>query len=322
MTRSYFKQTAVVVLPPIAGGRLSQPGLRRRLARAVLERDSENGELLRRITAVLKAPYPAEGLAALRMWGQTGDRPTVWLAAADPVYLEPRLDHLCVYSLRRTGIPSTDLRPLFDHLQDVLSEGSEFGFARLGSYGYLRADDGIATATAPTYVVHGERPDDYLPKGDGADDFRRLVSEVEMALHEHDVNVERMQNGLQPVNSLWIWGGGHAPQAQKRDLPVLFSDDPLLTGYWECGSATSYHWPADLEACLQESRDGFVAVTPNLVDDTGFLEHCFAVMYRALATRRLRRLVVLSRDGLRADISRRDAFRFWRRDASLLDAVL
>ncbi len=304
----------------MAGGRIQSPALRKRLARSRLGIDPVPGELLLRLTRILAAPFPNEGLAALRMWGQTGDRPTVWIAAADPVYLEPRLDHLALYSLRRRGVPSSELRRLFDHLQTVLSHGSDLGFARLGSYGYLRADTGIATAKPSAYAIHGDRPDAWLPQGEGADDYRRLVSEVEMALHDHAVNVERAARGLPPVNSLWIWGGGHAPERNELDLPPLFTDDPLLAGYWECSTSVSYQWPADIEACLQESANGIVAVAPDLVDDIPFLEHCIATMSRALARRVLSSVILLSRDGLRADLGRRDELRFWRRDANLLDA--
>ncbi len=320
MSRSYFNDTAIVVLPPMAAGRLQSPALKKRLARSRMGVDPVRGELLLRLTRILGAPFPDEGLAALRMWGQTGDQPTVWIAAADPVYLEPRLDHLALYSLRRRGVPTSELRRLFDHLQTVLSDGSDLGFARLGSYGYVRADTGIATAKPSAYAIHGDRPDAWLPTGSGADEYRRLISEVEMALHDHAVNVERAERGLPPVNSLWIWGGGHAPERSELALPPLFSDDPLLAGYWERGTSVSYQWPADIEACLQESANGFVAVAPDLVDDIPFLEHCIAIMIRALASGALSNVILLSRDGIRADLGRTDGLYFWRRDTSLLES--
>jgi hypothetical protein len=133
---SYDKNSAVVVLPPVRGGRLGDKSLRAWLAQSDLSVDNEPRELLASIVDELGLPCPDEGLAALRMWGQTGDRPTVWIAAADPVYLEPRLDHLCLHALQRAGIPASDLRPLFDHLQSTLASDKCFGFARLGQYGY------------------------------------------------------------------------------------------------------------------------------------------------------------------------------------------
>ena len=86
--------TAIAVMPAVGGGRLRDAGLLRWLARSSLRRIDAPRELLSRILAALETPYPESGLGALRMWGQTGERPTVWIAAADPVYLEPRLDQV------------------------------------------------------------------------------------------------------------------------------------------------------------------------------------------------------------------------------------
>ena len=302
----------------MTGGRVTDPALRRWLGRSNLQAGAAREELLSRITRVLDVPCPRHGLAALRMWGQTGDRPTVWLAAADPVYLEPRLDHLSLHSMRRTGVPATDLRPLFEHLQDLLAEGTDFGFARLGTFGYVRADRGFATASLPSYAVHGEKPDRFLPAGEGADAYRRLVSEIEMALHEHAVNARRQECGLRPINSLWIWGGGKAPQQQRQQLPVLFADDPLPTGYWESGCGDSSQWPGSIDACLEDTEKGVVAITPEFVDDPGFLEDCLNTLRAALRSRAISKAVILSRDGLQAEIRRAHSSRFWRRGTRLL----
>ena len=86
-------------MPSLAGNRVADKGLRRWLSRALVKRFENPRQLLESVLEVLKLPYPDNGIAALRMWGQTGDRPTVWVAAADPVYLEPRLDHLCLHAL-------------------------------------------------------------------------------------------------------------------------------------------------------------------------------------------------------------------------------
>ncbi|MDH3266515.1 MAG: hypothetical protein OEM25_06080, partial [Gammaproteobacteria bacterium] len=155
MSVPYEKTAAVVYLPAITGGRLKNVSLRRWLSRSDLRMAMGAQELLASVLGRLNLPYSDAGLGALRMWGQTGDRPTVWIAAADPVYLEPRLDHICLHSLPLESVPSNDLRLLFDHLQRVLGEHSGYGFARVGSCGYLRAADPVSTAIMPSYVVHG-----------------------------------------------------------------------------------------------------------------------------------------------------------------------
>ena len=318
MNGSYDKTAAVVVLPPLRGGRLSDGSLRAWLAQSDLSESEKPQELLAAILGELGLPYPDEGLAALRMWGQTGDRPTVWIAAADPVYLEPRLDHLRLHALQCTGIRSPDLRPLFDHLQDTLAEDQRYGFARLGAYGYLRAEEPISTAMMPAYVIDQREPGEFLPTGEHTVMHRNILSEIEMALHEHPVNVRRIEEGKAPVNSLWLWGGGKAPQKITRSQPPIFTDDPLLLGYWESATAVADLWPGDFAACAEASLHGFVAVTPEGDMAPESLVGYLRELRELLRCKRIGRLIVLSRDGLRAEIHRSDTLKFWRRDSELL----
>jgi hypothetical protein len=316
---SYDKNTALVVLPPVRGGRLQDTSLRAWLAQSELTLDPEPKELLAQITDELGLPYPEEGLAALRMWGQTGDRPTVWIAAADPVYLEPRLDHLCLHALLKPGIDSSDLRPLFDHLQETLAGDKRFGFARLGSNGYLRAEQAISTASVPAYCVDQREPGQFLPTGEHTVSHRNILSEIEMSLHEHEVNERRMAAGQQPVNSLWLWGGGMAAEKVTRPQPPLFADDPLLAGYWESATAVCDVWPGDFAACAEASLHGFVAVTPETDQRHETMEGYLGELRDMLRSNRIGRLILLFRDGLRADVRRSQTLKFWRRDSALLD---
>jgi len=319
VTTSYDKSAAVVVLPPAGGGRITDPSLRTWLAQSDLSREEHPRELLARVLEVLNLPYPEEGLGALRMWGQTGDRPTVWIAAADPVFLEPRLDHLRLHALRYPDLPSHELRPLFDHLQKTLAADRQFGFARLGYCGYLRASVPISTSSVPAYVVDGQNPGDFLPSGEHTRTHRNILSEIEMALHEHEVNADRAAEGRPPVNSLWLWGGGRAPERVTRPQPPLFADDPLMLGYWESATAVSELWPGDFASCVEASIAGFVAVTPEEDQTSASLMRWLSDLRELLREHAVSRLVLLFRDGLRADVQRSHGFRIWRRDSPLLD---
>ncbi|MGB5626247.1 MAG: hypothetical protein WBM61_10975 [Woeseiaceae bacterium] len=320
MNASYDNSAAVVVLPPVSGGRLQDRSLRAWLAQSDLRRVPGNRELLEMIVGVLDLPYPDEGLAALRMWGQTGERPTVWLAAADPVYLEPRLDHLCLHASPSIQMPPSDFGALIQHLQETLGDEQRFGFIRLGNSGYLRAENPLSTARVPPYLVDQKVPSDYLPEGEDAATYRNLLSEIEMSLHDHEVNQRRIAAGQQPVNSLWLWGGGLAPPRQTRPQPRLFANDPLLLGYWDSANAVAKLWPGSIAECIDAGqRTDFVAVAPDQADDTVFLEDCLRQLRAALREKRLNQLTLLFRDGLRADVTRSHRLRFWRRDANLLD---
>lgn len=308
------------MLPPVSGVRLEDHSLRTWLAQSDLTRVARDAVILAQIADVLELPHPEEGLAALRMWGQTRERPTVWIAAADPVYLEPRLDRLCLHDLSNDMIAPGEFRVLIEHLQETLAADKRFGFIRLGQFGYLRAERPMSTAQVPACVVDAKVPSDYLPGGDGAATYRNLLSEIEMSLHDHEVNRRRMAAGRPPVNSLWLWGGGLAPPQETRALPPLYSNDPLLLGYWDSANASARLWPGDMAECIRDRHGaGFVAVAPETGDSPDFLEDCLAQLRAALRQKRLDRVTILFRDGCRADIIRSHRLRFWRRDSRLLD---
>jgi hypothetical protein len=319
MNASYDKNAAVVVLPPVSGGRLQSGSLRTWLSQSDLTFETGPKEWLAKIIQEIGLPYPEDGFAALRMWGQTGDRPANWISAADPIYLEPRLDHLCLHALRSNGVEPEQMRVLFDYLQTTLGEDNGFGFTRLRSYGYISARKPIASAAMPAYVVDQQKPDDFLPSGEDAAEQRNLLSEIEMALHDHEVNIEREAGGQLPVNSLWLWGGGRAPDQITRAQPPLFSDDGLLTGYWYSATAVATAWPGSISECIEQSVAGFVAETPEFDDRPELLENCLLELREALRSGRLSHLTLLFRDGVRAHVHRSNAVRVWRRSSRLLD---
>jgi hypothetical protein len=312
----YDKTGAVVALPVEIGTAAHDAVVSRWLAHADLTRTTMRRDPLMRILGVLNLPCPDSGLGALRLWGQTGDRPGVWIAAADPVYLEPRLDHLCLHSLQG-AVPASELGALVDHLQRTLVDEGDYGFARVGSCVYLRAEHPVATADSSPAIIDGQAPDGFMPKGADAADYLRLSSEVEMALHDHEVNERREAEGLPPVNGLWLWGGGIAPQVQTVLHPPLFGGDALLKGHWHSRTAAVIDWPGTIAGCIEQSPDGFVAVVPG--GEAHRVGELLLELRECLAAKRVSRLTLLFTDGVEARMLRSQAWRFWRRSISLPD---
>jgi len=309
---------AIVVLPAGRSGRIREAKQRRWLSRSELRHNAAPSEMFTRVLTAAGISPPDEGLAALRLWGQTGDRPHVWIAAADPVHLEPRLDHLCLHALEGLQSPKMDLRAIFDFLQKSLGQGSGFAFARIGKHGYLRGDEAISTASVSASSLDGMEPDDYMPKGDEAASYLTLTSELQMCLHEHEVNVRRETDGLMPINSIWFWGGGRAPEKTVKLLPPFFGADPLFQGFWESCTGVIAPWPGNFADCLDIAVKDLVVMTPADDEDGDALARYLDELRGHLKSGRLDRLVLLFRDGLSARIGRFDAFRFWRRSSELL----
>jgi hypothetical protein len=92
----------------------------------------------------------------------------------------------------------------------------------------------------------------------------------------------------------------------------------LLTGYWESATAVSDDWPGSFAQCADASLRGFVAVTAEDDQRSETLCRYLEELRGLLKTGRVSRLVLLFRDGVRAEVRRSQKFRFWRRDSVLL----
>lgn len=64
----------------------------------------------------------------------------------------------------------------------------------------------------PPHDILDRRAGDYLPQGKGAEHFVEMMRESYDILKEHPVNKDRIARGLNPANSLWIWGQGTKPE--------------------------------------------------------------------------------------------------------------
>ncbi len=309
---------AIVVLPAAMAGRISSDRDRRWLSRSPLRVSGSPGEIFARVLSAAGLSPVEEGLAALRLWGQTGDRPNVWVAAADPIHLEARLDRLRLHALKGAQWPRSDLRAIFDFLQKSLGDDTTIAFVRVGNYAYLRGDEAMATASVSAAVIDGQEPDEFMPSGESAAGYHRLSGEMQMCLHDHEINLRREAQGLMPVNSVWFWGGGKAPQKKVQKLPLLFGDDPLFKGYWESCTGVMEPWPGNFARCLDIAVKDLVVVTPAIGQDGDLLATYFDELRELLKIGRLNKLVLLFRDGLTAEVGRFDAFRLWRRLSELL----
>ncbi len=299
------QHSAIVIINSLRS--IRSPALKRWLAKGDLIRQ-DPASLADRVLNAIDFHGGMDSPAAHRLLGQTGDAPEGWIAAADPVYMEPRLDHLCLHSLGAT-MRDGELSQLFDHLQASLGDTAEF--LSVGACGYLKTAAMPLSDIEPD-ALHGYVPDRFLPEGEGVDVTRRLQSEIEMALHDHPVNLRRQANQLQPVNALWLWGGGAMNASVRPDLPALHADDPLLRGFWTASSGSASGWS---ESLSDVSRQGGVAVVPE--DDALGAEERLETIRVAFARGRVRQLRLLTRDGFCLKSSRRAQWKFWRRDIDL-----
>lgn len=64
----------------------------------------------------------------------------------------------------------------------------------------------------PPHDILDRKAEPYLPQGKGAEHFIEMMRESYDLLKDHPVNKARIARGLNPANSLWIWGQGTRPE--------------------------------------------------------------------------------------------------------------
>ena len=307
---------AIIVLPPGAGGRIKSERLRAWLSRGQVGFGVPLQSPLEKTLVDLDAPLTDGSGAALRYWGEKDERPVEWLAGADPVWLRPRMRDVVVEVLPPDLLPETDIRELFTSLQSELEGADDLRLESDGRFGYLFSDMPFGTASVSGDVMQGRVPDCLNATGDSLEQYHRINTEIQMLLHEHPVNQRRQGDGLPPINSLWLWGGGVAPQPELFPLPKLYADDPLFRGYWLAHGVKANSWPGDLETCCDFGSGSFVAVPPATEDSSPdpWLSELKQLMVRG----RFSRLIVNFRDELCAELKYQDQFRFWKPVANVL----
>ena len=314
MAQKSGKRHAIIVLRDAVPDELGDTAIRGFLAKGRVQRAGRGAETLNRVLAVVGHAPVSTGMAALRFWGQTGDRSQVWLAGADPVFLETLVSGLRLHAFAADEISDREWRRLFDDLQDTLGVVDGLAFARIGNCGYLRGDASLSTADSSPDNVDGASVDAVLPANDASGRFHRLLGELQMVLHEHPVNVARENAGLRPVNSLWLWGGGFAAEKEVRPMPALFSGDPLFRGYWESCTGAVSGWNGDLADCLDAAMQDFV-IAPGgsaAAGDHASVARLLRQARRCLVSGELHKLTLLFADNLQVQMKRVDLLKFWR----------
>jgi hypothetical protein len=301
---------AIVVLPPDPACLQVLEKHARWLARGKSSLQETGSEPLLAVLSELGLLRVPSGLAALRMWGQTGEPPGQWIAAADPVYFEAMLDHIRVHALRPDELREDELREVVALLVKELSGGSR-EFVRLGEHVYLQGGQPFKTAGCSSSSIDGREPDRFLPTGADAREHDRLTGEMQLLLHDAAVNQVRQQEGLVPVNSLWLWGGGIAAESSVQHLPPLIGDDALFRGFWKSCCTDGLQWQGR-DNWVKSAPRGFVAVISSSVDIDLVTENLLSHARTQLTRGRIRRLTIFFGGRWVLRLRRLDLLAVWR----------
>ena len=124
----------------------------------------------------------------------------------------------------------------------------------------------------PPHDVLTQRVGDHLPKGEGSEFLTDMMKKSYEILKDHPVNQDRIARGLNPANTLWIWGQGRKPSLSsfydKYGIKgTAISAVDLIKGIAICAGLTSVdvegatgtlhtNFDGKAQAAIREYKDG------------------------------------------------------------------
>lgn len=258
--------------------------------------------------------YPS---AAVVRTGLTGERAGGFWLRAQPIHFAAGLDRLTTVPLhgqaRMSIAERNSLAPTFaEHLQ---STGFELHDGADGEW-LLRSEAPLQVQTVTPEFAAANPAEHILPSGRDAGGLRRLMTELQMLLHEHPVNSQRQLRGLPALNAIWLHGEGMlsdvSAHASAQALPAGCGDDVYLRGIYRLHDRPVQPQPADAASLLSRISGPTLACI-----DEGRVEalegQWLAPLSRALMSGAIARLTVMF-DGWQVITDRAAMFKLWRRD--------
>jgi hypothetical protein len=134
----------------------------------------------------------------------------------------------------------------------------------------------LAQTVAARYAMTGELQD-AQPAGPGATTLRRVMTELQMLMHE------KLTYASAP-NAVWLWGGGEMPQLEPKELPLIWTNDAYSRGIYRAHSATGRckPLPRTPDNILEHVADAPVVAVLRDCSVADLEEHWFAPVLRAL----------------------------------------
>jgi len=162
--------------------------------------------------------------------------PTEWLRA-DPVYLLADRNGLILFDSETVGLEENEADCLIELLNDGLAaDGITLKRGISASRWYVSMSNVGTTWSHSPRALSGQAIEPHSGDLRQSVELKRLMTSVQMLLHQSPVNAYRESEEKRPVNSVWLWGFGTLPLQTDKELSmVIGSDDLVAAGARFCG---------------------------------------------------------------------------------------
>lgn len=180
-----------------------------------------------------------------------------WLCA-DPVYIHPDRSEALLYAHEELVIQPEEAQALADlinqHYKDdpwQLHVGSSHRW-------YIKFDRHYDLTTKTLASVKGLNIFEHLPDGKDSHYWHQCMNEVQMLLHSCEINQQREEQGIMPINSLWFWGYGLLEEYDNLPWNHIYSNDAVLNGLGVSGGSVIDHLPVSADNVVNDAGEVLV----------------------------------------------------------------
>ena len=101
---------------------------------------------------------------------------------------------------------------------------------------FVSSKNKITIETTPLVDAVGRNVNFILPTGKDSSQWKQVLTEAQMLMHTHEINVQREDAGQQIINSLWFYGSGKLPVSDSKVTTICSNDDLYrgLSRYIKC----------------------------------------------------------------------------------------
>ena len=176
----------------------------------------------------IKTDFPS---AALTLYANDMYDASRFYMHADPVHLRADMDHAVLTSSDDLNISNDESTVLCETLNQHFNQDGLRFISLQNDRWFVLAEKKILMNTTPLVDAVGRNVNFILPEGEHSTRWKQLLTEVQMLMFSHEVNVIRENNGFMSINSLWFHGSG--------ELPGVMTDEQgrMLAG--QCRSEVS-----------------------------------------------------------------------------------
>jgi hypothetical protein len=167
-----------------------------------------------------------------------------WLRA-DPVHLRIENNHILLADSQIFTISLKESMQFAEILNQYFNKSGIFFLPLYPDRWYVRINKTPNLQTRLLSETVGKNINNLLPAGEDSSIWHNIFNEIQMLLHDHQLNQERETRGELAINSIWFWGGGIMPQVIRSTFNQVWCDHAFAHALAVASGIAHYPLPHD-----------------------------------------------------------------------------